>query len=42
VRFDYRLKELNNGRLAMVAITWYAFEEFVTGRSVLENVGIAQ
>jgi len=41
VRFDYRLKELNNGRLAMVAITWYAFEEFFTGRSVLENAGIA-
>ena len=41
VRFDYRLKELNNGRLAMVAITWYAFEEFVTGRSVLENAGLA-
>ena len=42
VRFDYRLKELNNGRLAMVAITWYAFEEFLTGRSVLENAGLAQ
>lgn len=39
-RYDYRLKELNNGRLAMVAITWYAFEEFLTGRSILENAGI--
>jgi hypothetical protein len=26
----------------MVAITWYAFEEFLTGRSVLENAGLAQ
>ena len=40
VRFGYRLKELNNGRLAMVAVAWYAAEEFVTGRSVLENAGI--
>lgn len=39
VRYDLRLKELNNGRLAMIAITWYAFEEFVTGRSVLANAG---
>ena len=41
VRYDLRLKELNNGRLAMIAITWYAFEEFFTGRSVLENAGVA-
>jgi len=39
-RFDLRLKELNNGRLAMIAISWYAFEEFFTGRSILENAGI--
>ena len=38
-RYDYRLKELNNGRLAMIAITWYAIEEFLTGDSVLVNAG---
>lgn len=40
VRYDFRLKELNNGRLAMVAITWYAIEEFITEKSVLVNAGI--
>ena len=32
-----RLKELNNGRLAMLAITYYALEEFLTKASVTEN-----
>merc|ERR1712216_976976 len=30
VQRDLELKELNNGRLAMIAITWYAAEEFLT------------
>lgn len=37
VKYSYRLKEVNNGRLAMVAITTYAFQEFFTGVPVLEE-----
>jgi len=35
VKRDLELKELNNGRLAMLAITWYAFEEFFNKASVV-------
>ena len=31
------LKELNNGRLAMLAITWYAVEEFLSKSPVVFN-----
>jgi hypothetical protein len=34
---DLQLKELNNGRLAMLAITAYAFDEFVTKMSVVNE-----
>merc|ERR1719329_454372 len=37
VKRDLELKELNNGRLAMLAITYYALEEFLTKASVTEN-----
>ena len=37
VQRDLELKELNNGRLAMLAITYYAFEEFVTKASVVTD-----
>jgi hypothetical protein len=39
VKYSYRLKEVNNGRLAMVAITYYAFTEFFTGTNTLEESG---
>ena len=35
VKRDLELKELNNGRLAMLAITYYAYEEFVNKGSVV-------
>ncbi len=34
---DLELKELNNGRLAMLAITAYAWNEFVTKMSVVNE-----
>jgi hypothetical protein len=34
---DLELKEVNNGRLAMLAITWYAVEEFLTKSSVIND-----
>ena len=34
---DLELKELNNGRLAMVAITYYALSEFLNNMSVIKN-----
>ena len=34
-RRDMQAKEINNGRLAMVAITFMIIEEAVTGRSVV-------
>merc|ERR1712205_159538 len=37
IQGDLELKELNNGRLAMLAITYYALEEFLTKASVTEN-----
>jgi hypothetical protein len=37
VQRDLELKELNNGRLAMIAITWYAAEEFLTKASVVND-----
>jgi len=38
VKRDLELKELNNGRLAMIAITTYAFQEFISkGSVVMEN-----
>jgi len=37
VKRDLELKELNNGRLAMLAITYYALEEFVTKASVVTD-----
>jgi len=35
VKRDLELKELNNGRLAMLAITYYAAEEFLNKGSVV-------
>ena len=37
VQRDLELKELNNGRLAMLAITYYAAEEFFTKASVVTD-----
>ena len=37
VKRDLELKELNNGRLAMLAITYYAVEEFLTKASVVND-----
>ena len=37
VQRDLELKELNNGRLAMLAITYYAVEEFLTKASVVND-----
>lgn len=34
---DLELKELNNGRLAMVAITYYALSEFLNNMPVIKN-----
>ncbi len=31
------LKELNNGRLAMIAITYYAFNEFISNSAIINN-----
>jgi hypothetical protein len=39
---DMQLKELNNGRLAMVAITGYAFSEGATKISVLKTLNFPQ
>ncbi len=35
VKASYRLKEVNNGRLAMIAITTYVFEEVFAGINVV-------
>eukprot|EP00287_Rhodomonas_sp_CCMP768_P003120 CAMPEP_0196718358 /NCGR_PEP_ID=MMETSP1091-20130531/1563_1 /TAXON_ID=302021 /ORGANISM="Rhodomonas sp., Strain CCMP768" /LENGTH=319 /DNA_ID=CAMNT_0042058985 /DNA_START=18 /DNA_END=977 /DNA_ORIENTATION=- len=37
---DMQLKELNNGRLAMIAITGYAFNEAATKVSVAQTIGL--
>nr|CAJ19158.1 light-harvesting complex protein Lhcc6 precursor [Rhodomonas sp. CS24] len=37
---DMQLKELNNGRLAMIAITGYAFNEAATKVSVVKSLGL--
>ncbi|KAJ1472967.1 light harvesting complex protein [Baffinella frigidus] len=34
---DFQLKELNNGRLAMLAITWYAAAEFIGKSAVVDG-----
>tara|TARA_B000000477_G_scaffold121274_1_gene123717 strand:- start:34284 stop:35192 length:909 start_codon:yes stop_codon:yes gene_type:complete len=34
---DLELKELNNGRLAMLAITYFAFNEFITNNPIVTN-----
>ena len=39
---DMQLKELNNGRLAMVAITGYAFNEAATKISVVKSLNLPQ
>jgi hypothetical protein len=36
---DYRLKELNNGRLAMIAITAYVIEDFFFNQNVVATTG---
>mmetsp|Transcript_21878 Transcript_21878/g.55268 ORF Transcript_21878/g.55268 Transcript_21878/m.55268 type:complete len:319 (-) Transcript_21878:294-1250(-) len=36
---DYRLKELNNGRLAMIAITGYVIEDFFGATNVVTTTG---
>ncbi|KAJ1476091.1 chlorophyll a/b-binding-like protein [Baffinella frigidus] len=37
---DLQLKEVNNGRLAMIAITGYAFNEAATKFSVVTSMGL--
>merc|ERR1711998_53619 len=37
-----QLKEVNNGRLAMIAITGYAFNEAATKISVASSIGLPQ
>jgi len=32
------LKELNNGRLAMLAITYYAISEFITNTPIAKSL----
>ena len=39
---DYQLKELQNGRLAMLAIVGYVAEEFVTKFSVLQETPVIE
>ena len=39
---DMQLKELNNGRLAMMAITGYAFNEAATKISVIQTLSLPQ
>ena len=39
---DYQLKELQNGRLAMLAIVGYVAEEFVTKFSVLQETPVLE
>ena len=34
---NLELKELNNGRLAMLAITYFAFSEFITNNPIVTN-----
>jgi len=36
VKAGYRLKEVNHGRLAMIAIAWYAFQEFLVGENTIK------
>ena len=40
-KLSMQLKEVNNGRLAMVAITGYALQEAATKVSVLSAVGVS-
>jgi len=42
VKRDYALKELQNGRLAMIGIVGYVAEEFVTKFSVLQETPILE
>merc|ERR1711966_255094 len=41
-KLDIQLKEVNNGRLAMIAITGYAFNEAATKISVVREIGLPQ
>ena len=34
---NLELKELNNGRLAMLAITYFAFNEYFTNNAIINN-----
>ena len=36
-RFDMELSEIKHGRLAMLAITGYAAQEFITGIPVVQQ-----
>jgi len=42
IKRDYELKELQNGRLAMLAIVGYVAEEFVTKYSVLQETPVLE
>jgi len=42
VKRDYALKELQNGRLAMIGIVGYVAEEFVTKINVLDETPVLE